>query len=73
MIQAVIATKINSIFQEMKQIMVFITYISFLDIHFTRSETDYSFKDMFTIVITQIPTSTNKLLKITQAIIAVKI
>ena len=87
MIQAVIATKINSILQEMKQIMVFITYISFLDIHFTRfityipfldihftrSETNYSFKDMFTIVNTQIPTSTNKLLTITQAVIAVKI
>jgi hypothetical protein len=73
MTQTVIATKIDSIFQEIKQITVFITYISILDIHFTRSETDYSFKDMFTIVITQIPTSTNKLLTITQTVITVKI
>jgi hypothetical protein len=65
MTQAVIVSKIDSILQEMRQIMVFITYISFLDIHFTRSETDYSFKNMFTIVITQILTSTNKLLTIT--------
>ena len=54
MTQAVIAAKIDSILQEMKQITVFITYISFLDIHFTTSDTDYSFKDIFTIVITQI-------------------
>ncbi len=73
MTQVVITAKIDSIVQEMRQITVFITYISFLDIHFTRSETDYSFKDMFTIVITQIPTSTNKLLTITQAAIAAKI
>jgi hypothetical protein len=70
---AVISTKIDSILQEMRQITVFITYISYLDIHFTRFKTNYSFKDMFIIVITQIPTSTNKLLTITQAIIAVKI
>ena len=73
MTQAVIAAKIDSVLQEMRRITVFIAYILFLDIHFTRSETDYSFKDMFTIVITQISTSTNKLLTITQAIIAVKI
>ena len=73
MTQAIIAAKIDSILQEMKQITVFITYISFLDIHFTRSETDYSFKNMFTIVITQIPTFTNKLLTITQAVITVKV
>lgn len=68
MTQAVIAAKIDSILQEMRQITAFITYISFLDIHFTRFETDYSFKDMFTIIITQIPASTNKLLTITQAV-----
>ena len=54
MTQAVITAKIDSILQEMRQITVFITYISFLDIHFTKSETDYSFKDIFTFVITQI-------------------
>ena len=73
MTQAIIAAKIDSILQEMRQITVFITYISFFDIHFTRSETDYSLKDMFIIVITQIPTFTNKLLTITQAVITVKI
>jgi hypothetical protein len=67
------AVKIDSILQEMRQIMFFITYIPFLDKYFTRSETDYSFKDMFTIVITQILTSTKKLLTITQAITTVKI
>ena len=54
MTQAVITAKIDSILQEMRQITVFITYISFLDIYFTTSETDYSFNDIFTIVITQI-------------------
>ena len=54
MTQAVKTTKIDSILQEMRQIMIFITYISFLDIHCTTSETDYSFIDIFTIVITQI-------------------
>ena len=54
MTKTVITVKINSILQEMRQITIFITYISFLDIHFTISETDYSFKDIFTIVITQI-------------------
>ena len=73
MTQAVITFKIDSILQKMRQITVFITYISFLDIYFTRSKIDYSFKDMFTIVITQIPTFTNKLLTITQAVITVKI
>ncbi len=73
MTQAVIAAKINSILQEIRQITVFITYISFLDIHFKRSETDYSFKDMFTIIITKIPTFTNKLLTITKTVITVKI
>ena len=73
MTEVVISTKIDSILQEMRQITVFITYISFLDIHFTRSKTNYSFKDMFIIVITQMPTSTNKLLTITQAVIVVKI
>ena len=73
MTEVVISTKIDSILQEMRQITVFIMYISFLDIHFTRSKTNYSFKDMFIIVITQIPTSTNKLLTIIQAVIAVKI
>ncbi len=73
MIEVVISAKIDSILQEMRQITVFITYISFLDINFTRSKTNYSFKDMFIIVITQIPTSTNKLLTITQAVITIKI
>ena len=73
MTQVIITVKIDSILQKMRQIMVFITYISFLNIHFTRSKTDYSFKNMFTIVITQIPTSTNKLLTIIQAVITVKI
>ena len=73
MTQAVIAIKIYSILQEMRQIMIFITYISFLDIYFTISDTDYNFKDIFTIVIIQISTSTNKLLIITQAVIVVKI
>ena len=73
MTQAIIIAKIDSILQEMRQITVFITYISVLDIYFTRSKNDYSFKDMFTIVITQIPTFTNKLLTITQAVITVKI
>ena len=54
MTQAVITVKIDSILQKMRQITVFITYISFLDIHFTITETDYSFKHIFTIVITQI-------------------
>ena len=83
MIKTVITVKIDSILQEMRQIMIFITYISFLDIHFAISETDYSFKDIFTIVInqihrstkflafiTQVPKSINKLLTITQAVIA---
>ena len=52
MTETVISTKIDSILQEMRQITVFINYISFLDIHFTRSKTNYSFKDMFIIVIT---------------------
>ena len=73
MTQAIIVAKIYSILQEMRQITVFITYISFLDIHFTRFEIDFSFKNIFTIVITQIPISTNKLLTITQVVIAVKI
>ena len=73
MTQAVITTKIDSILQEMRQITIFITYILFLNIQFTRSKIDYSFKDMFTIVITQIPTSTNKLLTITQVVITIKI
>ena len=46
MTQAVIAAKVYSILQEMRQITVFITYISFLDIYFTISETDYNFKDI---------------------------
>jgi hypothetical protein len=54
MTKTVITVKIDSILQEMRQITVFITYISFLDIHFTTSNTDYGFKDIFTIVITQI-------------------
>jgi hypothetical protein len=54
MTQAIITVKIDSILQDMRQITVFITYISFLDIHFITSDTDYSFKDIFTIVITQI-------------------
>ena len=58
MTQAVITVKIDSILQEMRQIMFFITYIPFLDKYFTRSETDYSFKDMFTIVITQVVIAT---------------
>ena len=73
MTQVVITTKIDSILQEMRQITIFITYILFLNIQFTRSKIDYSFKDMFTIVITQIPTSTNKLLTITQVVITIKI
>ncbi len=54
MTQADITVKIDSILQEMRPITVFITYISFLDINFTTSETDYSSKDIFTTVITQI-------------------
>ena len=54
MTQAIITIRIDSILQEMRQITVFITYISFSDIHFTTSDTDYSFKDIFTIIITQI-------------------
>ena len=54
MTQAIIIAKIDSILQEMRQITIFITYISFLDIHFTTSDTDYSFKDICTIVVTQI-------------------
>ena len=73
MTETIISAKIDSILQEMRQITVFINYISFLDIHFTRSKTNYNFKDVFIIVITQIPTSINKLLIITQAVIAVKI
>jgi hypothetical protein len=72
MTQAVITVKIDSILQEMRQITVFITYISFLDIHFTTFDTNYSFKDIFTIVITQIHLSTNKLRTITQAVITAK-
>ena len=52
MTKTIITVKIDSILQEIKQITVFITYISFLDIHFTISDTDYNFKDIFTIVIT---------------------
>ena len=55
MTKTVLTVKIDSILQEMRQITVFnifITYISFLDIHFTISDTDYNFKDIFTIVIT---------------------
>jgi hypothetical protein len=35
MTQAIITAKIDSILQEMRQITVFITYISVLDIYFT--------------------------------------
>ena len=73
MTQAVITVKIDSILQKMRQITVFITYISFSNIYVTRAEIDYSFKDKFTIVITQILTTTNQLLTITQAVTAAKI
>ena len=73
MTQAVITVNIDSILQEMRQITVFVTYISFFDIYFTTSDTNYNFKDIFTIFITQIHFSYNKLLTITQAVITAKI